>query len=130
MNYNELLQLLLHNAYAPYSNFKVAAIVVMNDGKHFNGVNVENASYGGTICAERNAINNAISNGYKKGDFKELFLMVDSKKVSFPCNLCRQTLIEFFSGDELITCMNKLGDKKELTVKDLCPYIFDRSDLI
>ena len=68
----ERLEQLLNNAYAPYSNYKVSSIVVMNDGKTYEGVNVENASFGATICAERNAINSAIKDGYKKGDFKEL----------------------------------------------------------
>ena len=62
----EKLISLLNNSYSPYSKFRVSAIVVMKDGKFFNGVNVENASYGGSICAERNAINAAISNGYKR----------------------------------------------------------------
>ena len=57
---------LLNNSYSPYSNFRVASIVVMNDGKEFSGVNVENASYGATICAERSAILSAISAGYKR----------------------------------------------------------------
>ena len=59
---------LLKNSYSPYSNFRVASIAVMKDGKQFKGVNVENASYGACICAERSAIVSAISNGYKKHD--------------------------------------------------------------
>lgn len=66
----EKLIKLLENSYSPYSHFRVAAIVVMQDGKEFNGVNVENASYGASICAERSAILSAISSGYKKGEFK------------------------------------------------------------
>ena len=59
------LKELLNNSYAPYSNFRVSAVVVMKDGTSFNGVNVENAAYGSSICAERSAILAAISNGYK-----------------------------------------------------------------
>ena len=69
----EKLIKLLDNAYAPYSNFHVAAIVELKDGTQVSGVNVENASYGATICAERNAITTAISMGYKKGDFKKIY---------------------------------------------------------
>ena len=67
----EKLLELQNNSYSPYSNYKVSAIAVMKDNKEFYGVNVENASFGATICAERSAILSAISNGYKKGDFKE-----------------------------------------------------------
>lgn len=130
MNYIGELQSLLNNAYAPYSNFRVAAIAVMNDGHTFKGVNVENASYGAAICAERNAINSAIADGYKKNDFKALYIMVNSSKISFPCKICCQTLVELFSEKTPIVCMNKVGEQKALTVKDLCTYTFDRSDLI
>ena len=74
------------NSYSPYSNYKVSAIAVMKDGKEFNGVNVENASFGASICAERSAILSAISNGYKKGEFKELYVMVSSGEITeFHC---------------------------------------------
>ena len=67
--YEKLLKL-LNNSYSPYSKFRVSAIVVMKDGTEFSGVNVENASYGASICAERSAIVSAISAGYKKDDFE------------------------------------------------------------
>ena len=76
----EKLVSLLKNSYSPYSHFRVAAIVIMKDGREFHGVNVENASYGATICAERSAILSAISAGYKKGDFQELYVMCDNEK--------------------------------------------------
>ena len=76
----EKLQKLLENSYCPYSKFKVAAVVVTKDGKEFAGVNVENASFGATICAERSAIVNAVSNGYRKNDFASLFIMCDDDK--------------------------------------------------
>ena len=66
---DELIKL-LDKAYAPYSKFQVAAIIEMKDGKYIPGVNVENASYGASICAERNAFTTAITMGYRKGDFK------------------------------------------------------------
>ena len=88
----EKLEKLLNNSYAKYSNFRVACICVMNDGNEISGVNVENASYGATICAERVAITGAIAKGYKKGDFKELHIMVDSDKIGTPCFMCRQVI--------------------------------------
>lgn len=123
------LQKLLKNSYSPYSNFAVSAIVEMNDGSLFNGVNVENASYGATICAERNAINAAISAGYSKGDFKSLHIMVSSKNISTPCLICRQTINEFFNNDCLVYCYNINGEEKIYTVSGLCPYPFTEGDL-
>lgn len=118
------------NSYSPYSNFRVAAIVVTKDGNKFRGVNVENASYGATICAERNAIMSAISNGYKKGDFKELHLMcLDSNKISTPCFMCRQVISEFFDKEAKIILYNIDGETEEYTVEELCPYPFSEDDL-
>lgn len=120
---------LLNNSYSPYSNFRVATIVVMNDGKEFNGVNVENASYGAAICAERSAIVSAVSAGYKKGDFKEIHVMCDSEKISSSCFLCRQVIIEFFEKTSKVVFYNNKGETMELTVGEICPYPFDSEDL-
>lgn len=120
---------LLNNSYAPFSKFHVASIAVMKDGKEFKGVNVENASFGASICAERSAILSAISNGYKKHDFKELYVMVSGNKPSMPCFECRQVIDELFERDVVVTCMNKEGSVITHTVDELCPYPFDESDL-
>ena len=116
----EKLIKLLNNSYSPYSNYRVAAIVRMKDGKEFSGVNIENSSYGACICAERSAIASSISSGYKKGDFDKLYVMCgDSNKISTCC---------FIENDEII-CMDKLGNELKLKVKDLCPYPFTEDDL-
>jgi len=121
---------LLDNSYSPYSNFRVAAILVMKDGKEFNGVNVENASYGATICAERSAILSAISAGYRKDDFETLYVMCDNNdKIGKPCFICRMTLVEFFDKDKKVICMSPNGNIEEYTVADLCPYPFESEDL-
>lgn len=126
----EKLLSLLDNSHSPYSNFRVASIVVMNDGTEFCGVNVENASYGAGICAERSAIVSAISNGYKKGNFKHLYVMCgDSNSISTCCFLCRQVIVEFFDKDSVITCYDKNGNSKDFLVSELCPYPFDEGDL-
>ena len=119
----------LNNSYSPYSNFKVSAICVTKDGKEFVGTNVENASYGATICAERVAITSAIANGYKKGDFNKLYVMVNSPKISSCCFMCRQVIAEFFDTDDEIILMNNLGEEQVHTVKDMCPYPFNEDDL-
>jgi len=125
----EELVKLLDRAYAPYSKFKVSCIVEMKDGKYIPGVNVENASYGATICAERNAITTAISMGYFKGDFKNIYIMVSGDKLSMPCFICRQLIVEFFDKDSKVILMGKNGEQKEYLVSECCPYPFDSSDL-
>lgn len=119
-----------NNSYSPYSSYKVSCIVVMNDGKEFVGVNVENASFGATICAERSAITSAISNGYKRDDFKELHVMVSSGKIGTPCFLCRQVISEFFNENSNIYCYSTNGEVKEYKVSDLCTHPFGSDDLI
>ena len=125
----EKLLKLLDNAYCPYSNFRVSAIIVMKDGTEISGVNVENASYGGTICAERNVITTAVAMGYKKGDFDRLYVMTSGKKISSCCFICRQAIVEFFDKTSLITLMDINGNEKTLIVEELCPYPFDENDL-
>ena len=124
----ELIKL-LDKAYAPYSKFHVSCIIEMKDGKYIPGVNVENASYGATICAERNAITTAIAMGYKKGDFNKLYVMVSGDKLSTPCFICRQVITEFFDKDSEVILMGKDGESKKLLVSELCPYPFDEDDL-
>lgn len=125
---DELIKL-LDKAYAPYSKFMVSSIIEMNDGKFIPGVNVENASYGATICAERNAITTAIAMGYKKGEFKNIYIMVSGDKLSMPCFICRQVMVEFFNKDSKIILMGKNGEMEEHMVSEICPYPFDENDL-
>ena len=124
----ELIKL-LDKAYAPYSKFKVAAIIETADGKYIPGVNVENASYGAAICAERNAVTTAVAMGYRKGDFKKIYIMVSGDKLSMPCFICRQVIVEFFDKDSEIVLISKNGDEERHTVSELCPYPFDETDL-
>lgn len=125
----EKLIKLLSNSYSPYSKFRVASIAVMKDGKEFCGVNVENASYGASICAERNAINSAIAAGYKKYDFESLYVMCDNQKIGMSCMLCRQVISELFESEKKIVAMNPNGDEIVHTVAKLCPYPFNEEDL-
>lgn len=125
----EKLIKLLENSYSPYSNFKVAAILLTKDGKEFSGVNVENASYGASICAERSAIVSAISSGYKKYDFDKLYVMVSGNKLSTCCFLCRQVISELFEEDREIILMSKDGEEKVYKINELCPYPFNEGDL-
>ena len=124
----EKLVELLKNSHGPYSNFAVSAILVCKDGTEFNGVNVENASFGATICAERSAIVSAVSSGYKKGDFKELHIKASSGQVVTPCFLCRQVLEEFFDDDIVVYCYSD-DDVEKFTKAELCPHPFGSEDL-
>ena len=126
----EKLLKLAENSYSPYSHYRVAAILIMKDGKEISGVNVENAAYGSTICAERSAIVSAISLGYKKGDFKEMHcICADSDKVSTSCFACRQVISELFDKDVPLYFYSNKGECEVYTVKELCPHPFDESDL-
>ena len=126
----EKLLKLAENSYSPYSHFRVATIVIMKDGTEFKGVNVENAAYGSSICSERSAILSAISNGYTKGDFKELHCMcADSNRVSTSCFGCRQVISELFDKDVPLYFYANNGDVEIYTVSELCPHPFDEDDL-
>lgn len=125
----EKLLKLLKNSYSPYSKFRVSSIVVMKDGTEFSGVNVENASYGAGICAERNAIIQAIAKGYKKKDFDKIYVMCDNDKIGMSCMLCRQVMLEFFDKDCQVIAMNPKGETEVHTVDELCPYPFTEADL-
>ena len=118
-----------NNAYVPISHFPVSACVVMKDGKEFYGVNVEDASTRAGTCAERAAIDSAITAGYTKGDFKEVHVMVSSGEISTPCFVCRQMISELFDKDSLVRCYSTSGEFKDYTVKKLCPLPFEEDDL-
>lgn len=124
----ELLE--LHkNSYAPISNFPVSACLVTKDGRKFYGVNVEDASTRAGTCAERTAIYSALTAGVKKGEFKEMNVMVSSGKIGMPCFVCRQMLSEVFEKDAIVRCFNTNGEYVEHTVEELCPYPFGEEDL-
>lgn len=108
------------NAYAPYSKFKVGAAVETADGHIFTGCNVENASYGLTCCAERNAVFAAVGSGARS--FKALCVVADTEEPVAPCGACRQVLAEF--PFEKIILANCKGLTKIMTVAELLPYGF------
>lgn len=112
------------NAYAPYSKFKVgAALVSARTGRIYNGANVENSSYGGTICAERSAIVSAIASEGTIG-IELLVIVSDDDPPAPPCAICRQFISEFASPDSTILLISKSGVKKEYKFSELLPYPF------
>lgn len=116
------LNKIINHAYAPYSKFKVAAIVRTNKGD-FHGVNIENAAYSHTICAERVAIDNAISHDTRQ--FKILYLLSNSTRTDVtPCGSCLQVMSEFVKPNFKIIVFNKLGKFKTYTLAQLLPTPF------
>ena len=112
-------------SYSPYSNFRVGAALLTKDGKIFTGTNVENRSYGGTICAERTAVCKAVSEGYKEFDSIAI-IGLDTDKILPPCGMCRQFMTEFGSDMLVIMANNKL-EFIEVKLAELVPYdsLFD-----
>ncbi len=90
----------MENAYAPYSNFRVGAALLTKSGKVFTGVNVENSSYGLTMCAERVAVFKAVSEGER--DFVKIAIVSSGGEKTYPCGACRQVLYEFSDSIEII----------------------------
>ena len=123
----EKLEKLLDKSYAPYSNMHFACIVETESGNFYEGVNIENASYGATVCAERNGIFNAVSHVERK--FKALYLMTSSNEICYPCNLCKQVFLEFFDKDVLFNVMTKSGKMEVLTFDKLMLTTFTKEDL-
>lgn len=107
-------------SYAPYSNLYVGASVITKDGKIFKGPNIENASYGLTICAERVAIFNALSSGAK--GIIAIAISCDAKKICTPCGACRQVIHEF-SEDAVVVIERKKGYIIK-TINELLPLGF------
>ncbi len=119
----------MENTYSPYSKFPVGAALLVEDGTMFVGTNVENASFGATICAERSAIVSAVAAGYGPGDFKEIAIISQMNNVTPPCALCRQVLVEFFKPNAKVHMLSHDEKIKTVTVKDLVPYAFTDEDL-
>lgn len=114
------------NAHAPYSNFRVGAALRGSSGRIFSGCNVENATYGLTVCAERVAIFKAISEGER--GFSAIAVVTDTEKLTPPCGACRQLIWEF-CGDVPVTMANLGGKRETLQMKELFPKPFDDSNL-
>lgn len=114
-------------AYVPYSNFKVGAALLGRSGRVFTGCNVENASSGATICAERTAVVKAVSEGER--DFVALAVVTDVPEPASPCGICRQVLVEF--NPELPVIMaNLAGEYRVETALGLLPYAFTKSAMV
>ena len=112
------------NAHAPFSKFHVGAALEDVDGRIWTGCNVENASYGLTLCAERVAVFKAISEGVRK--FRRIAVAADTDKLTPPCGACRQILWEFLGNADVIL-VNLQGKTTTFKMRDLLPEPFDAS---
>ncbi len=130
MNENETLisaaRQARENAHAPYSNFRVGAALRATSGKIFGGCNVENATYGLTVCAERIAIFKAISEGER--GFDAISVVTDTDALTPPCGACRQLIWEF-CGDIPVIMANLKGRVEIMQMQNLFPRPFDSSHL-
>jgi cytidine deaminase len=114
------------NARAPYSGFKVGAALETREGEVFTGCNVENSTYGLTVCAERVALWKAISEG--ESEFRRIAVVADTEVLIPPCGACRQLLWEF-CGDVEVILANLRGDQTRHQLKTLFPFPFDQDFL-
>ncbi len=127
MTYEELMQKAIEasqNSYSPYSKFSVGASVLCDDGSIYTGCNFENASFGMTICAERNAIGSAIADG--KRLIKAIAIYSPNQQNCVPCGACRQVMHEFCKNDSDVDIILQNGnDLKIYTLAQLLPESFN-----
>lgn len=125
----ELIKLAIENkenSYSPYSKFRVSSLVLTKKGNIYKGVNIENAAYSVTLCAERSALSSAISEGDREID---TIVITGDSSYTFPCGVCRQFMAEFLDKDSKIIIANREDDYKTYTMEDILPYNFSKSDL-
>lgn len=113
----------LGHAHAPYSRFAVGAALRTDTGAVFSGCNVENASYGMTVCAERNAIAAMVAAGGRR--IHELVVVTDTPEPVTPCGACRQVIAEFANPDTRIVCTTTGGEQRSFMLGELLPHRFD-----
>ena len=139
MDKKELVRLAIEareSSYSPYSNFRVGAALLTSGGKVYQGCNVENASYGAGICAERNAALRAVFEGEKR--FAEIAVVgwhrdakPEERGYAFPCGICRQFLREFCDPKQMKVYVARTPDDVlEATLEDMMPHSFGPEDLI
>ncbi|MDA8018813.1 MAG: cytidine deaminase [Thermoanaerobaculia bacterium] len=110
------------NAWAPFSKFKVGAALLTSDGTIYSGCNVENRTFGLTICAERNAVTTAVADGRR--DFVAVVVVTDASPPAPPCGMCRETLVEFASELEILSA-NLEGERRHYRLSEIFPEPFD-----
>lgn len=116
----------MKSAYAPYSHFSVGAAVETDDGEVYCGCNIENSSYGATICAERTAISKAVSEGYRR--ITRIAICDSNNSFAWPCGLCRQVMSEF-AVEDFYVILEDNGKLSNFFLKELLPNSFSGKDM-
>ncbi|MGE5614648.1 MAG: cytidine deaminase [Bacillota bacterium] len=127
MDHRELVKKAMEarqNAYSPYSRFNVGAALLADNNVVYTGVNIENASYGLTACAERTAIFKAVSEGVRKIKVLAVACDTDAYDSAFPCGACRQVMAEFMDDEADIIISINTGEYKVYKLKELLPHSF------
>lgn len=117
----------MQHAYATYSHYTVGAAILCDDGKIYSGINVENASYGLTNCAERTAIFKAISEGATH--VSKILIVNGTNELSKPCGACRQVMSEFMGPEDTVYLTNNSNEYREYTFKEILPLAFSDKDM-
>ncbi|MDD3478305.1 MAG: cytidine deaminase [Candidatus Izemoplasmatales bacterium] len=128
----ELIKLAKENmtrAYVPYSHFPVSAVLELKDGRTYKGVNIENAAYGLSNCAERSALFAAYSDGVKKEDIKQILIYTPHDYFVSPCGSCRQVMRELMEENADVVLVNEREETKIIKNVDLLPHGFTKEDL-
>ncbi len=118
----EMAEKAYENSYSPYSGIRIGAAVKTGSGKIYTGTNIENASYGATICAERSAVSKAVSDGETK--ITAVAVTGDMDGYAYPCGICRQVISEFMEADMEIAVSGRGREMKVFKLKDLFPNVF------
>lgn len=119
----------MNHSYSPYSNRQVGAAILLSNGKTYSGCNIENSSFGATVCAERVAVWKAVSENGGDIQITEIAVATEASPPWSPCGMCRQVINEFVSKDCKISLVNKKGEVVKHTHAELLPHAFDRSRL-
>ena len=131
MKYKELIHSALEareTAYCPYSNFKVGAAILFEDGKIYTGSNIENASFGATNCAERTAIFKGVHEGNR--EIKAVAVVGDTNAYTYPCGICRQVIAEFVIDEKIpVIIIKNENDYIIKTFEEILPGVFSKKDL-
>ncbi len=113
-----------NHSHSPYSEHKVGSVIMLSSGEVFSGCNIENASYGGTVCAERVAIWKSVSEKGPRVHIKEVVVVVDAPKAWPPCGMCRQVIAEFATTETKVHTGNLQGIQKSFDFSEIFPESF------